>query len=79
MDLMKSNLNVLPLWSYNALIGMDWLEKHRAKVHCYGKVLECIGEEGRPRLVRGTPNQVLVRQILALQLRKVFNYMQLIY
>lgn len=35
-------LNVLPLGLYDALIGMDWLEKHRAKVDYYDKVMECI-------------------------------------
>ena len=27
-------LNVLPLGSYGVLIGMDWLEAHRVKLHC---------------------------------------------
>ena len=46
--LTKVNLNVLPLGSYDALIGMDQLEKNRAKVDCYEKFLECIDEEGGP-------------------------------
>ena len=53
--LTKSNLNVLPLGSYDALIGMDWMENHRAKADYYEKFLECIDEEGRMRLVRGNP------------------------
>ena len=40
--LTKANLNFLPLGSYDAFIGMDWLEKYRDKVECYEKVLECI-------------------------------------
>ena len=36
----KANLNFLPLGSYDAFIGMDWLEKDRDKVECYEKVLE---------------------------------------
>ena len=28
-------LNVLPLGSYDLLIGMDWLEKHRVILNCY--------------------------------------------
>jgi len=35
----QANFNVLPLGSYDVLIGMDWLEKHRAKLDCYKKVL----------------------------------------
>ena len=53
--LTKENLNVLPLESYDALICMDWLEKNRAKVYFYEKVIECIDEEGRSKSVRGIP------------------------
>ena len=28
------NLNILPLGSYDILIGMDWLETHRAIIDC---------------------------------------------
>ena len=28
------DLNVLPLGSYNVLIGIDWLEAHRVKLDC---------------------------------------------
>ena len=30
-------LNVLPLGSYDLLIGMDWLEQHRVILNCYDK------------------------------------------
>ena len=30
-----ANLNILPLGSYDILIGMDWLEAHRVKLDCY--------------------------------------------
>ena len=33
-------LNVLPLGSYDVLIGMDWLETHRVKLDCYNKYFE---------------------------------------
>ena len=45
--LTKVDLNILPLVSYDALIGMDWLEVYKAKLHCYDKVLESIDEEGQ--------------------------------
>ena len=32
-------LNILPLGSYDILIGMDWLETHRAIIDFYIKVL----------------------------------------
>ena len=51
----KNTFEVLPLGYYDALIGMDCLENHRDKVDLYEKVLECIDEEGSPRLVKGIP------------------------
>ena len=65
--LTKSNLNVLPLGSYDALIGMDWLEKHRDKVDYYEKFIECIDEEGRTRVVKGISKQVSDMHISSLQ------------
>ena len=56
----KVDLNSLRLWPYDTLIGMDWMERNRAKVDFYEKVLECVDGEGRPRVVKGIPKQVLV-------------------
>lgn len=42
----KVNLNIIPLGSYQTLIGMDCLELHRAKVDCYDKIVECIDDKG---------------------------------
>ena len=39
-----ANLNVLPLGSYDILIGMDWWEAHRQNLDCYNKNFECIDE-----------------------------------
>ena len=44
------DLNVLPLGSYDVLIGMDWLEAHRVKLYCYNKTFECMNEEGNQQL-----------------------------
>ena len=32
-----ANLNILPLGSYDLLIGMDWLEKHKVMLNCFDK------------------------------------------
>ena len=66
----KADLNVLPLGSYDILIGMGWLEVHRAKLDCYNKILECIDDEGRPQLVKVMLKKVSLRKIAALQLRR---------
>ena len=64
------DLNVLPLGSYDVLIGMDWLEAHRVKLDCYNKTFECMDEEGNPVVVRGIPKVISVRNISAMQLKK---------
>ena len=45
-------LNVLPLGSYDVLIGMDWLEAHRVKLDYYNRTFECMDEKGNPRAVK---------------------------
>ena len=65
-----ADLNVLPVDSYDILIGTDWLEVHRVKLNCYNKTFECMDEEGNPRVVRGIPKVISVRQISAMQLKK---------
>ena len=38
-------LNVLPLGSYDLLIGMDWLEQHRVILNCYDKTFTCLNSD----------------------------------
>jgi hypothetical protein len=42
----KDELNVLPLGSYDCLIGMDWLDQHHAILDCHNKAFTCLDEEG---------------------------------
>ena len=51
----SADLNVLPFGSYDVLIGMDWLEAHRAKLDCYNKTFECLDDKGNLRVVKGFP------------------------
>ena len=41
------DLNVLPLGSYDVLIGMDWLEAHKVNLDSYNKDFECLDEESK--------------------------------
>jgi hypothetical protein len=66
----QANLNVLPLGSYDLLIGMDWLAAHKTRLECYHKTLECVSKEGKRITLQGIRKLVLVRQISALQKRK---------
>ena len=63
------DLNVLPLSSYDMLIGVDWLEVQRVKLDYYNKTFECMDEEGNPRVVRGISKVISVRNISAMQLK----------
>ena len=65
------DLNVLPLGSYDVLIGMDWLEAHKVNIDCYNKTFECMDEEGNPVVVRGIPKVIYVRQVSTMQLKKL--------
>ena len=64
-------LNVLPLGSYDILIGMDWLEQHRLILNCYDKTFTCINNDGKPISVKVIPRKTTVRQISALRLKRV--------
>ena len=64
-------LNVLPLVSYGVLIGMDWLEQHRVVLNCYDKTFTRVNNEGETIIVTGIPRKTIIRQIHALQLKRV--------
>ena len=65
----QADLNILPLGSYDLLIGMDWLEKHRVLLNCYDKTLSCIDDKGNKVTVKGIARKVMIREISALQMK----------
>jgi hypothetical protein len=62
----KADLNILPLGSYDCLIGMDWLDPHNDLLDCHNKEFTCLDEEGKKRKVQGIPRAVTVREISTL-------------
>ena len=66
-------LNVLPLGSYDVLIGMDWLEAHREKLDCYNKNFECLDEKGNLMVVKGIPKVISRRKSSTMQLKKFYG------
>ena len=70
---MKVDVNIIPLDSYDCVIGMDWLEKHHAILDCYKKTITCLDDEGKEGNIQGIPRVVVVREILAMQLNKSFR------
>jgi len=66
----QETLNILPLWSYDVLLGMDWLYSHKEKLNFYEKKLECKDEEGNANFVKSIRKPVLVRKISGLKLKE---------
>eukprot|EP00253_Pinus_taeda_P009984 PITA_09984 len=65
-----ADLNVLPLGSYDILIGMDWLEKHWSLVDCKTKIIYFRDPLGNKQEMQGIKRPVQVRLITANQLVK---------
>jgi hypothetical protein len=69
----KVDLNIIPLGSYDFLIGMDWLDEHHVVLDCYNKAFTCLDEQGNLRSVQGIPRVVTIREVSALQLKKSYR------
>jgi hypothetical protein len=54
----KVDVNIIPLGSYDFLIGMDWLEKHHDTLDSYNKTITCLDEEGKQGKVQGIPRAI---------------------
>jgi predicted aspartyl protease len=59
----RTNLNILPLGSYDMIIGMEWLEQHKAILDFYTKILSYKDNFGTVRTAQGIPKPVSVRQV----------------
>ena len=63
------NVNIFPLGSYDLLIGMDWLEKHKFVLNCFDKTFTCTDNNWNNIKVKGIPKKVTIREISALQMK----------
>ena len=66
----KVNLNILPLGSYDVLIGMDWQEQNHVMLDFLHKSMLCTDRQGNQVKVQGIPKKVSVRKISSLQAKK---------
>jgi hypothetical protein len=66
----RTDMNILQLGSYDMIIGMDWLERHKAILNCYTKILSYKDDSNITKTAQGIPKLVSVRQISAMQLKK---------
>ena len=58
-----AHLNIFPLGSYNMPLGMDWIHLHRTKVECYDKAIECLVDNGEPRVSQGKKKATSFRMV----------------
>eukprot|EP00253_Pinus_taeda_P028929 PITA_28929 len=65
-----ADMNVLPLGSYDILIGMDWLERHWSLVDCKTKIIYYRDQHGARKEMQGIKRPVQIRPITATQLTK---------
>ena len=65
-----TELNIIPLGSYDVLIVMDWLDAHHAIPDYHNKTYTCLDEEGKQGTIEGIPRPISLRQVSALQLNK---------
>jgi hypothetical protein len=67
------DLNIIPLGSYDILIGMDWLDKHHVVLYFHNETFTCLDEEVKQSTVKGIPRPICIRDISTLQLNKYFR------
>jgi hypothetical protein len=60
------DLNIIPLGSYDIIIGMDWLDKHYVVLDCHSKTFTCLDEYGKQNIVKGVPRPISISEISAL-------------
>ena len=64
------DLNILPLGSYELLIGMDFLKKNIVMLNCFDKTFTCIYDTRNTIKVKGILRKVTIREIYALQMKR---------
>ena len=67
------NLNILPLGSYDILIGMDWLESHKDFIDYLHKIFSSVDEEDKYYTMNEIHRPLSTQQISALQCKSVLG------
>jgi hypothetical protein len=57
----KVDLKIIPLGSYNCLMGINLLDKHHVFLEGYSKVFTYLYEEGNWRTVQVLPREILIK------------------
>jgi hypothetical protein len=61
---------VTALGMYDLIIGMDWLESHRAMVDCFAKRVLCVDDEGRSVEIHGIRRKVSLCFISTMKVKR---------
>jgi hypothetical protein len=64
------DLNVIPLGSYDVLIGMDWMENFKVVLDCYNKSFTSVDERSNIINIKGVSRPVSIREIKSLQVKR---------
>ena len=65
--------NIIPLGSYDVLIGMDWLYAPHFLLYYRNKTLTCLNEERNQVTVKGIPRPISIRKSTSLQMKRLFR------
>ena len=52
-------------------MGMDWLEKKQVILSCFQNIFTCLNKDGERITIVGIPRKISLRQISALQMKRV--------
>lgn len=67
------DLRILPLSSYDVVLGMDWLYTHRSLINCRHKVVCCVDDVGSEVEIIGNQRPISLRLVSAMQLKRYFR------
>ena len=65
----KLKAYITELGMYDVIVGMDWLEAHRALVDCFKKKVVCLDDEGRPIEICGIKRGMSLRFISMMKVK----------
>ena len=70
---MLVDLWIIPLGSYDVVLGMDWLGSHRASINYRKKTNMYQDDLGKDVKIAGIPRPISLRMISAMQVKRSFH------
>ena len=75
----SSTFRVLPLGTYDGILGMDWLSKNNALLHCKDALLTFQDSHGEKATISGTRGKPKLHLVTATKLLKGYRKKQMVY